>query len=272
MAAYMDATAVGNIGHIALLVLTTMVTTCMLFQWPDSSWFDTQWLAHGFCVSNSDTVWYNSHALSFYVDVVLTLFIFFLYKTQPKSVPPLQAAIMLGGVMSTLGHGCGHLYLAMNPTGMDLRFRPKEDLGASIASTLVTVMVFVCIFQGTMPLSSRQRLTGTALIATAGFTLLDIKPKFNFVYAQAVIYIFNAIHMLTLEDSHKATQVYRLHAYFQLPVLVVGVLESTACQSLLEPIGGHANFDASIGIGFILLELFARHLEQEQHEVKAKSD
>jgi hypothetical protein len=190
-----NAAAVGDAGLVLLLVLTILITACMLYQLPSPEYFDDDWIRHGFCVSNADTTWLNSHSLSFYADVVLALFIARLFANQPKSAPPLQAALLSGAIFGVFGHGLGHLYLGTNTQGMDLRFRP-EDIPMSVASILVTVMAFGAIFQGTMPLSSRSRLAMTAVVATAGFTVLDIAPKLNFVYAQAAIYISNALHML----------------------------------------------------------------------------
>jgi len=269
---------VGNIGLIILLIGTTLVTYCMLYQYPSTSSFDTHWLSHGFCVTNPETTWINSHALSFYADAVLAMIIAHLYTTAQTTpaksdattttTPPLQAAMLRGAIMGVFGHGAGHLYLGLHPQGMDLRFRPNnDDILISCASTAVTVMAFAAIFQGTMPLSSSQRLFLTALIATAGFTVLDVEPNLNFVYAQAAIYVSNALHMLTLSAEDKSSAVYAIYPYFQLPVLAVGVMESTACTGFLQRFGGHMLFDSSIGIGTIIIELLARRMEDGRAEL-----
>ena len=260
---FSNAAAVGNAGLVLLLVLTILISACMLYQLPSPEYFDDDWIRHGFCVSNADTTWFNSHSLSFYADVVLALCIARLFANQPKSAPPLQAAMLSGAIFGVFGHGLGHLYLGTNVQRMDLRFRP-EDIPTSVASILVTVMAFWAIFQGTMPLSSRSRLAMTAVVATAGFTILDIAPKLNFVYAQAAIYISNSLHMLTLSSQDKSAATYALYPYFQLPVLLVGVLESTACQGFLQPLGGHVLFDSAIGIVTIGIELLSRYLESDR--------
>ena len=262
--------AIGNAGLVLLLVLTSLITTCMLYQLPSPDYFDKDWISDGFCVTNADTKWSNSHSLSFYADVVLGLFIAYMFANQPKSAPPLQSAMLHGAIFGVFGHGLGHLYLSTNAKGMDLRFRPQEDRMASVAGTLVTVFAFGAIFQGTMPLSSRARLIMTAVIATAGFTILDIPPKLNFVYAQAAIYISNALHMLTLSSENKSAATFALYPYFQLPVLFVGVLESTACHGFLQKYGGHVIFDSSIAIGIICIELLSRYLETGRSRVAAK--
>ena len=223
----------GNIGLLILLASTTIITYCMLYQYPSPSAFDAHWLSHGFCVSNPETTWQNSHSLSFYADTILALIIGYLTTTQPKTAPPLQVAILKGAVMAVFGHGAGHMYLGLKPEGMDLRFRPHEDFATSVAGTIVTVCAFAAIFQGTMPLSSTRRLAFTAIIATAGFTIFDIAPRLNFIYAQAAIYLSNGLHMLTLPAKDKSAASYALYPYFQLPVLAVGAMESTACEAFL---------------------------------------
>lgn len=232
----------------------------MLYQLPCKHVFDANWLQHGFCVSNPESIWWNSHTLSFYADTAFAAAIAYLYCIQPKQVPPIQKALLSGAIMGVLGHGLGHLHLGLDPTGMDLRFY-THDLQSSLKVALVNIFGFGTIFKGTMPLASIKKLAITAFLATIGFTVLDIEPKLNFVYAQAVIYISNAIHMLFLSAEHKGTASYMLFPYLNLPVLVVGVIESTGCQSFLESIGGHAVFDSSIAIGIIMIELLANHIQ-----------
>jgi len=262
--------SVGNAGLVVNLVLTIAITACMLYQLPSPKYFDGNWLKHGFCVSNVDTTWLNSHFLSFYADTILALLIAYLFANQPKSSPPLQAAMLRGQILGVFGHGLGHLYIGTRAQGMDLRFRP-EDILTSIISTLVTVMTFGAIFKGTMPLGSRLQLALTAMVATAGFTSLNIPPRLNFVYAQAAIFIFKDLHMLTLSSYDKSAAAYALNPFFELPILLFGVLESTACQGFLQPLGGHAIYDSSIGISTICVEFLSRYIESNRSSSTAKT-
>ena len=247
---------VGDLGNILLLSLTTLVTVCMLYQFPRKEIFDTNWLRNGFCVSNQESSWLNSHVLSFYANAVLAAMIAYLSFIQPKDASVVQKQLLSGAIMGVLGHGLAHLHLGMSPTGMvDMRFQ-SDDL----IPTVVSLLGFISIFKGSMPLASMQKLVINALIATAGFTILDIEPKLNFVYAQAVIYIAITTHMLSLSAEHKETAAYMLFPYLNLPVLAVGILESTACESFLGSLGGHAVYDSSIAIGTIMVELFSNQL------------
>ena len=262
---------IGNVGLVLLLVLTFAVTYCMLYQLPSSDYFDESWSSNGFCVSNPDSKWTNSHSLSFYADTFLALCIAYLYHTQPKSAPKLQSEMLKGAIMGVFGHGLGHLNLGMDARGMDLRFRPSEDISSSVINTVVSVGAFGAIFKGTLPLSSAGRLAAAAVIATAGFAVLDIFPKMNFVYAQAVIYIFSSLHLLTISSKDKAAAIFAMFGYAQLPVLIIGGLESTACISFLRKYGGHAIYDSSIALGTIGMELMSRKIETRRSLLVTKS-
>lgn len=160
--------------------------------------------------------------------------------------------------MGVLGHGLGHLNLGFNPNGMDLRFR-NHELMESIKVSFVNIFAFASIFKGVMPFASFPKLLLAASIATVGLTVFDIEPKANFIYAQAVIYMFQAIK---LSKEHKDTAAYMLAPFLNLPVLVVGVMESTGCEVYLKYMGGHAVFDSTIAIGIIMIELFSNRLQQ----------
>ena len=246
-----------DLGNILLLSLTTLVMVCMLYQFPRKEIFDTNWLRNGFCVSNQESSWLNSHVLSFYANAVLAAMIAYLSFIQPKDASVVQKQLLSGAIMGVLGHGLAHLHLGMSPTGMvDMRFQ-SDDL----IPTVVSLFGFTSIFKGAMPLASMQKLIINALIATAGFTILDVEPTLNFVYGQAVIFLSITTHMLSLPAEHKETSTYMLLPYLNLLVLAVGVVESTACESFLESFGGHAVYDSTIALVIITTEIFSSHLQ-----------
>mmetsp|Transcript_40083 Transcript_40083/g.84161 ORF Transcript_40083/g.84161 Transcript_40083/m.84161 type:complete len:270 (-) Transcript_40083:63-872(-) len=260
---------IGNVGLVVLLFATSAVTYCMLNQLPSPEYFDENWLNNGFCVSNASSKWGNSHSLSFYADSFLALCIGYLFRVQPK-VPTLQSEILSGAILGVFGHGVGHLHLGMDAKGMDLRFRAGDDLPLSAFNALMGVFAFGAIFKGTLPLASIRRLGAAASIATAGFTIFNIPPELNFVYAQAVIYIFVSLHMLTLGQKDKSAAIFALYPYAQLPVLFIGMLESTVCATFLRRFGGHMIYDISIAIGVICIELIACRVELARAQ-KAKT-
>jgi hypothetical protein len=249
--------SIGDTGNKLLVTLTILISFLMLYQWPSPTYFDSNWLANGFCVSNTESFLLNSHMLSFYADLVLSAILGYLFLTHKKKTPPLQEALLRGAVTGVFGHGLGHCYLALEPTGMDLRLK-LDDIPGSMPMNMVSLCAFAAIFGAAMPLASFERLAITSFLSTAGFTLLDVPPRWNFVYAQAAIYVASAIHMLSLDPKYKMETSYMLYPWCQLPVLAVGVLESTFCQQLLEPIGGHMVFDTTIAFAVIAIELMSR--------------
>lgn len=251
-------TKVGNIGNILFLSLTILVSICMFYQLPNKEIFDSNWLKNGFCVSNEETLWLNSHILSFYANTALSAMIAYLCFVQPKDVPLLQKEILKGAIVGVLGHGLGHLYIgAVNPNGVDIRFQQSEDL----MPTAINFFSLIAIFKGSMPFASMQKLAFHALIVIIGFTIFDIEPKLTFIYAQAAIIISITTHALSLPTEHKNTATFMLIPFLNFPVLVVGIMESTACESFLASLGGHAVYDSVIAFAFIMVELFSNHLQ-----------
>ena len=252
---------VGDVGNLALLFGTTIVSACFLFRLPNESYYDKAWLENGFCVSNEDSSWLNSHSLAFYAAVFLSLSAWLVKQNYSRrSTSALAAAHIQGSIFGILSHGAGHLYLGRTPSGMDLQVYQDKPL-ASIAVVCVSFFTFAGIFDGTMALASRQRILLTAAVAALGFQALDIPPTLNFVYGQAVIYISSALHFLSLPKEDKANPIYMLYGLFQLPVLVVGFLESTRCEDWLQGFGGHVLFDGAIGTGVVAIHLINTHVD-----------
>lgn len=257
---------VGNVGNVILLISTCVVTACLLYRWPNEALFDENWLTHGFCVSNPDSTWWNSHTLSFYTDTLLALVtacLFFYYDSKKSGVllSPIHRAALQGSIVSVFGHGCSHLFLGIvDPTEMDLRIR-FDDLTGSIPYQLVSFGGLSSIFMGTMPLASTTKILATGIFGSLGFTVLNVGPSMNFVYAQGIIFVSSALNMLFLPTKYKDAAMYSIYPYVNLPVLVMGVLESTKCETMIKPIGGHAAYDASIVIGIILQGILSVHLE-----------
>ncbi len=252
--------ATGNAGNVGLALATSLVTVCMLNQFPSESVFDKKWMETGLCIANEESLWLNTHSLCFYACVIFAAVLRYLYVIQPPEVPPIQKVMLSGAVMSIFGHGLAHAYLASDPTQMDLQFH-LNNLPKSLAVTAMLLFAFVTLFQGVLPFASATKIVTTSIIITLGFTILNVEPRNNNAYVIAVIYISNSMHMLSLPEEHKKTATYALYPFLQLPVLVVGVLESIGCEGLLEAVGGHVIYDSTLAIGYIALELLSNYLE-----------
>mmetsp|Transcript_14609 Transcript_14609/g.20649 ORF Transcript_14609/g.20649 Transcript_14609/m.20649 type:complete len:284 (+) Transcript_14609:71-922(+) len=260
----------GDIGNVLMLICTFAVTACMLNKWPNEELFDNNWSTNGFCVVNQDSTWMNSHIICFYAGTVFSLIIAYVYVTDIAGndiIPPVHQALIRGAIMGVFGHGLGHVTLSQDPTGMDLRIR-ADDIPSSILATVTNVGGFSCIFLGTMPLSSTKKILTVATIATLGFTLFDIPPKLNFVYGLAAISTSSAASMLTLSTEQKDAALYSLYPYFQMSILAFGFLESTSCEKMLAPLGGHVCFDAFIPVSQLVLHFVSKHMEKKSSRSK----
>eukprot|EP01047_Picozoa_sp_COSAG01_P023846 COSAG01_NODE_1453_length_10258_cov_38.080126_2_plen_277_part_00 len=237
---------VGDAGNTALFLSTVVVSAMLLFRLPTEAYFDQGWLSTGFCVLNSQDMWTNSHALSFYVDVCITVVIVGMWAMLRHRLSAVGQAQAWGSIFATFGHGCGHLHYGTDPGGVDLRINPDRPL-KSLVNTLVMLFTYATIFGGTMPLASKERIGCTAIISTAFHNILGIRPILTFVYAQAAIYVSSSLHMLCLDKSHKENTTYMMYGLLQLLVVGVGILEATQCESFLKALGGHAVYDGMIG-------------------------
>ena len=75
----------------------------------------------GFCVSNreSDSIWNQSHAYCFYADTFMSIVYWIICQTQRGKVPDRALVVMEENVVSMFGHGCAHLFIALNPFSSD---------------------------------------------------------------------------------------------------------------------------------------------------------
>ena len=81
MVTAVQARQVGDAGNAVLLVSMLVTSSMLIYRLPAAEFFDAGWLSNGFCVRNSQDLWTNSHALSFYVDVCWTLVIVGMHAT-----------------------------------------------------------------------------------------------------------------------------------------------------------------------------------------------
>lgn len=261
---------IGNVGNVALGLSTILLTICKVYHHQlhsKSSMFDEKWLENGICISNEETFWWNSHSLSFFTAMIYTAVLKYMSAIQQEQVPSLQKAILSGAIHSVFGHGLAHLYFAMDPAEMDLRF-DHDKLSQSLAVTTVALFTFGSVLTGLLPFASRKKIISLATLITLGFTILDVEPKHNFAYIEAALYAMNSIHMLWLSREHKHTATYALYPFFHFLVLAAGILESCGCEALLQGLGGHVVYDSVIAGAYIMIELSSNYLESSTKKLK----
>jgi len=259
----------GDIGNGLLVACTSVITACLVQKWPGREYFDNNWLSNGFCVSNPSTFWWNSHMLSFYVSTIFAAIISHRASHRAlnarKCTPPVQWDLLSGAAVGVFFHGAAHFYIGSSPVPMDMRFK-FDNLAHSVAISLILIVAFAAIFKGIVLFASKKRLFTSAAIATIGVTVFDVEPELNVVYGQAALYITSALNMLSLSKSNKDCAAYMLYPFFQFPILLIGILESTGCESFLQYLGGHMFYDASIAMNVIMLDLLSTSLEKSSRK------
>jgi hypothetical protein len=255
----------GNVANTGLFVGTAVVSYCMMYRYPNESYFDASWLHYGFCVANPDSEFFHSHFLAFYSDCIMALALaasYYHYYPIARKQPDLQEALLFGSIPGVFFHGVGHLYYGtMDATGFSLKW-DNADIPKSLMSQATTLLGLAGILKGALALASTQRILLASIAGTIGLTLLNVPSTLNFVYIQGIIYICSAAHMLSLDSKHKQSAAYLVYPLLQFLVLAVGVLESTLCQKLLTPLGGHVVFDTTISMGSLIAPMLTTYLEK----------
>lgn len=263
----------GDVLNALVLLCTVGATYALIYRFPNESLYDSNWLSHGFCVSQPESTLWNSHTLSFYSDsvmsVLLTL-VYALYFAGPSTKSSLSSVALKGSITGVFFHGLGHLYLGVrDAAGIDFRWN-GDNLWHSIVNKSILFGALAGIMRGSLSFASPARILSFTAVFTWGLSVLGVPPQLNFVYVQAVILIGISLHMLMLDPQHKQTSAYPLYALLRLPVLLVGLVESMKCQDLLEPWGGHVVYDTTISIAQLLTPILALYFDSRSKHSTGK--
>ena len=246
---------IGSLGNILLLTGTIISSSILFFKLPNKASFDKSWLKVGFCVSNPDTKWDNSHAWSFYVDCFFSLILAYIYckygRGKDKKLSTFCASMIFGNIFGTLGHGIGHLLLSRYPHGLDLLWHSDAPL-KSIFNQIILFITFTSLSNGAQPSASKKTVLIVGVSMCALYNVCQVPPTLTFTYTQACIYILSASwNLFFLDTKHKENMLFMLTNMTQLPVLVIGLMEAFACESFLKALGGHAWYDGAIAFSLV---------------------
>lgn len=221
---------------------------------PIVDFFDKEVKIEGFCVSNKDqSVFYQSHFLSFYGDVVGASILLVIALFGPQ----LSKDVMLlvrNSIGSILIHGCGHAYIGYqdadptSPYYVTPAFFLPEDTWKQYAT-----VAFFCVFWFNMisaaNLRGSKQVNGAMAVFHAVILTTMIPGKFGFTYVQSVLLFTAALAELSREN--KGT-LYDLQGWIvMVPVGIVGWVEATQCDEFFRDIGGHFWYDMTIVISGI---------------------
>jgi len=255
------AAALGNVCHVitSALILTYTAAT-FFFAKPGSTFFDEEWVQHGFCIVQQDVPYWNSHDLCLYTDVVLVSLGLLLYRSL-RGVPTPEMKysddMMLLNMLGHLGHGLAHGFLGANfrsgdysgaqhTTEIERLLWMKEDVDpVKITRTVfVGTLFWIGMLKGMLPkLSTRRVVIAAVLVQIIG--VLFVKAVLGFAYVQAVMNVVfvSTQLMLPREEKHFA---YAAFAASSVPLSIIPWIESTMCQDIASKFGGHLMYDMAI--------------------------
>lgn len=247
----------GDVLYVLTMVLSLSLAVCVVLYGSDSNQrlFDKDWIKNGFCVSNFDVPYLNSHDTSFYSDVITASVMLCLYSMWRKEphMKGINTSNIVVTALSTLGHGCGHGFAAYAMRQIALQEKDEaetvEDLKSWPLFVLFALIFWVPLLKASCNRMSWLQIVPCALVAQYGTA--TIPPQFGFTYTQTVLFLAHAINELTRPPREKGWEYAVYPMMVSVPVAIMGWVEPLACTAFYKGIGGHFWYDTTIGIGIV---------------------
>jgi len=210
--------------------------------------FSRSYLQDGFCVANKDTPLVSSHGISCYADMATALGMLALVRVgRAKGLSEAAVAPIAKNCLSLLGHGVGHLCLAIRTSGGGM----AAFEGLSPAARVAMFAAFTPVWYAFM--MDRRR----SVASTVGFTLFHntiqtflLPTRFFFTHVLLAVLLGSAQRWLRRPRAEK-THYYAMEAWLvDVPILLAAFGEALTCDSFLIRVGGHVWFDMIVPIGF----------------------
>jgi hypothetical protein len=272
---------VGNAAHILTLISTGMfaVTAGNLMHDPTSTFFDEVWQKDGFCVTNRDVPYLNSHDMCLYVDTVLAVLCGLLYMKWQKD-PGMEDANLIFklGIPGIVFHGFGHGAIAKGmrdgvvvENGQALGIELLNEMQPHQLSQLVLLGIsfWYALSKASMPAVNN---TVVVFLATgAALRQLYVPQEFGFTYVQTVLLFQFSINQLARPSTEKNFAYCLYPILVGLPLTFVGWMESTMCSSFVKDyLYGHLVYDAYIPISMMAWYIIV-HSRGQRSVKKVKS-
>lgn len=221
--------------------------------------FSRSYLEDGFCVSNSESLLWSSHAISFYANTLTALGMAFLVCHARRSGlgEPAIAPLMKNS-LSLFGHGIGHLFLAVHTSSGSSSDSSSSGSGAISEehSPVARFIMFVAFFPVWFAFMTDRR---RSLVATLGFTLCHdalqtylLPQRFFFTHVLMAVLLGSAVRWIGRPRAEK-NRYYALEAWLvDVPILLAAFGEALTCDGFLVRFGGHVWFDMVVPIGFTM--------------------
>lgn len=252
----MNYVRLGDTAHW-LTIASTIIYAASVVGAYHSSLFDPEWRKNGFCVTNEDRPFWNSHDMCFYVDTLATGLLFLVYWNL-KSTPGLSAANdhMKIGLPGIIGHGIGHGAIAaamrdMDREEMDVmstqygRFMEARTAWEMLMQILPGLIFWLTLLKASMSHSSN--ITVAAASVAAFVANLFVQGRFGFTFVQTILLLAFSANQLNRPKAEKDFSYAMYPLVVALPLTIVGWIESTQCSIFVRDyFYGHVIYDGFI--------------------------
>jgi len=218
----------------------------------------------GFCVTNPNDPYTNSHMLSFYADVVLSIVSLAVVHTTPSGSTAHE--MLERSIPGVFGHGLGHLFISFST-------KPDPNIKTSLYSTLLASPLYlqisalpVLFFFWYSLLKTNKYIPPLHLYVNAivhSFVLLTpiVPISSSFAYVQTVLVLTLNFYDIFYRPNNEKDVAYNWYWTVSIPFSTVAWIEATACTSFLRDIGGHMWYDASIPLAILVFYYLVRGFE-----------
>ncbi len=230
---------------------------------PDSTFFDSQWKQEGFCITNRDVPFWNSHDMCLYVDTAMALLASLMFLAWRKD-PGMERAnvIFQSGVPGILLHGFGHgtLGKAIREGTMNIdegrklvieTILEKVDGPLHVAASMIPLLAFwFFLSKASMPQLPNVYIVVAAILAV--LRQLWTSNDFGFTYVQTILMLQFSINQLARPKEEKDFGYLLYPVIVGLPLTMIGWMESTMCSTMVRDfLYGHLAYDAYIPIAMM---------------------
>ncbi|CAB9496426.1 expressed unknown protein [Seminavis robusta] len=245
----------GDIAKCITIVLSLAFFACIVeHEKGRMHLFSESYIDAGFCIGNRELSWtVQSHAISFYADAAMAMLMVGLvyWGHQRRGMRWEALSPMFKNALTLLGHGCGHLFLAINTQRDDAAAKAFERLGPR--GKVAAFVALLPVWYGFMSDSKRSRAKTLVFAVFHNALQVYVVPtRFFFTHVLMGVLLNSAFRKLAM-PPHQKDLYYDLEACLvDIPILLAAFGEALFCDNYLIHWGGHVWFDMVVPAKFMV--------------------
>ena len=238
-----------------LVIITLCLVFLVMIALHEASYlavFSASYLADGFCVANKHLhPALQGHAIAFYGDALMALCMASMVKLGREQFELSEAALtpIAKNMISLFGHGCGHLFLAVNASTMTGSSMVFENL--TMSQQLLALIGLFPVWYGFMRDKRRSiKVTCRFAMAHNSLQVFFLPTRFFFTHVLMAVLLNSAVRWLS-RDPREKTKYYAMESWLvDVPIVLASFFEAFTCDAFLIRYGGHLWFDMVVPIMF----------------------